>query len=410
MSTSSFPRAAHALVFAAALASAATAADRVTVDAGPRDRAEAVVEIALPTPMPGGWNLVAGDGTAAIPLQTDGDGHGWFVLRDLPRGKSRTYSLKANDTPGSAAPRIRAVKSPGAVRLEVGGKPALTYRTTPTEFPPDRGDLTPIFRRGGYIHPVLTPAGLQVTDDYPANHRHHHGIWFAWSHAEFEGRPTDTWNMGDGKGTVEFTALETTWDGAVHGGFRARHRQVDLTSGKPRVALEEIWSVRLLDLSLAPGRGAHVFDVDVTDSCAGTEPFRLPEYRYGGIGVRGNWAWNGPAALRFLNSEGVTDRSKGDKNQTTGRWAYLGGPLPGGWAGIAILGHPANALAPQPQRIHPTEPFLCLAPQQAGALAITPGKPLRSRYRFVAFDGDAVAGELERLWQDYAEPPVARVE
>jgi hypothetical protein len=46
-----------------------------------------------------------------------------------------------------------------------------------------------------------------VTDDYPANHKHHHGIWFAWTRVDFEGRKTDFWNMGDGKGTVEFVDL-----------------------------------------------------------------------------------------------------------------------------------------------------------------------------------------------------------
>jgi hypothetical protein len=299
---------------------------------------------------------------------------------------------------------------PGAVRLESGGRTALTYRTTPTPFPPDRPDLTPIFHRGGYIHPVLTPSGFPVTDDYPTNHRHHHGIWFAWSHAEFEGRPTDTWNMGEGKGTVEFVSVSATWDGAVHGGFRSHHREIDLTSGTPRPALDETWTVRLHDLGLSADRRAHVFDVEVTDACVAATPVRLPEYRYGGIGVRGNWAWNGPTALRFLNSEGVTDRSKGDKNQTSGRWAYMGGAVPGGSAGIALLGHPSNAMAPQPQRIHPAEPFLCFAPQQAGSLEIVPGKPLHLRYRFVAFDGEPVAAELERLWWDYAQPPEARLE
>jgi hypothetical protein len=151
-----------------------------------------------------------------------------------------------------------------------------------------------------------------------------------------------------------------------------------------------------------------VFDVDVTDACAGDSSVRLPLYRYGGIGVRGNWAWNGTNRMHFLNSEGVTNRANGDRAETVGRWAYLGGPVDGRWGGVAVLGHPANVHAPQPQRIHPTEPFLSMAPQQAGEVEIAPGKPLRLRYRFVALDGPPDARVLDRLWQDYAEPPVVR--
>ena len=83
---------------------------------------------------------------------------------------------------------MRALQEKGAVTLSAFGRPAFTYRTEKTEFPAGRDDLQEIFHRGGYIHPVLSPTGKQVTDDYPVNHKHHHGIWFAWTHTEFEGR------------------------------------------------------------------------------------------------------------------------------------------------------------------------------------------------------------------------------
>jgi hypothetical protein len=83
----------------------------------------------------------------------------------------------------------------------------------------------------------------------------------------------------------------------------------------------------------------------------------------------------------------------------------MGGVLDGALTGIAILGHPDNVRAPQPQRIHPTEPFLNFAPQQAGDVEILPGKPLTLRYRFVVVDGPPDRANLDRLWNDYAHPP-----
>ncbi|TLY32978.1 MAG: hypothetical protein E6K56_01925 [Ignavibacteria bacterium] len=53
----------------------------------------------------------------------------------------------------------------------------------------------------------------------------------------------------------------------------------------------------------------------------------------------------------------------------------------------------------QPMRLHPAEPFFCLAPQQIGDMEIAPDKPYVSRYRFIVADGPSDKVELERLWK-----------
>jgi hypothetical protein len=377
---------------------------KLTVEAGDFDRRDTVVECQLPRGVSG---LSAGGDTTLV--QHDENGRAWFVVRDLKRGAKKTYSFIKADGLVTAEAQTNA----GAVTLSAFGKKALVYRTQKTSLPPNRPDLKPIFERGGYIHPVLSPSGKQITDDYPSNHKHHHGIWFAWTHTEFEGRTPDFWNMGDGKGFVKFVSLYNIWSGPVHAGFISEHRQMDLTeqaeNGKPKTALVETWHGKLYAVGNEAKQPYFLFDLEIRDTCA-HGPIKLPQYRYGGIGVRGNWAWNGKDKLNFLNSEGSTDRSKGDKNETRGRWAHMGGMLDGALTGIAVLDHPDNVNAPQPQRIHPTEPFLNLAPQQAGDLEITPDKPLTLRYRFVVADGAPDKAELERLWNDYAHPPRVTLE
>ncbi len=74
-------------------------------------------------------------------------------------------------------------------------------------------------------------------------------------------------------------------------------------------------------------------------------------------------------------------------------------------AGIAILCHPANFRAPQPMRIHPTEPFFCSVPSQMGRWEIVPGQVYLSRYRYIVADGLPDRAELDRLQNDYANPP-----
>ncbi len=388
------------LVFLITGTVAGVAVESITVDAGDFDRRETIVECQLPIGVSG----LVSEGDHPV-VQHDASGKAWFIVSDLKRGEKRTYTFAKANGPV----RVGADEKPGIVTLTAFGKTAFVYRTEKTELPKDRSDLTPVFQRGGYIHPVLSPGGKQVTDDYPTNHKHHHGIWFAWTHTEFEGRTPDFWNMGDGKGTVEFVGLDKSWNGTVHAGFSSRHRQVDLSAPVPRTALNETWNVKLYAVGNQAKQPYFLFDLEVTDVCATDSPVKLPKYRYGGIGVRGNWAWNGKEHLNFLNSEGTTDRSKGENNETVGRWAHLGGAVDGALTGIAILGHPENASAPQPQRIHPTEPFFNFAPQQAVDLEIAPGKPFTARYRFVVADGAPDKAELERLWNDYAHPPKVEV-
>jgi hypothetical protein len=326
----------------------------------------------------------------------DVSGQASFVLPKLTKESAATFELIATERP--AQERVKLQREGSRLNATVGASRIFSYQAEP-EFP--RANIRASFLRGGYIHPVFSPSGLLVTDDYPTNHLHHHGIWFPWTKTEFEGRTPDFWNMGTGSGRVEFVAIEKSWGGPVHGGFVARHKFVDLSANPPKVALDETWEVRLYAISNV-ARPCWVFDLVSTQECASSSVLKLPKYHYGGLGFRGSTEWNVRDAQPFLTSEGIADKLKG--NETRGRWCYIGGPVNGKQTGVVILDHPQNFRAPQPMRLNPTEPFFCYAPSQLGDFAIEPGKPYVSRYRFVVFDGAPDASEIDRLWNDYARP------
>jgi hypothetical protein len=374
----------------------------VVVSSGDYDRAESPVHFFLPKDAPSPPRLIDADG-AAVPFQVSEAGEASFILRKLDRGKQTEFRI-VQDAATKSASTVKAVRNESALRIAIDGQPAVSYQAEPGPLP--RANIKPLFARGGYLHPVLSPSGRLVTDDYPPNHVHHHGIWFPWTKTEFEGRYPDFWNMGDGKGRVEHVALDKAWDGPVHGGFQARHQFVDLTWNEPRTALFETWEIRVYNIQLS-GRPARLFDLYSSQNCATTSPLVLPEYHYGGLGVRGNWSWNGADKTFFLTSEGETDRVKG--NQTRARWCHMGGVVDGELTGIAILCHPGNFRAPQPMRIHPTEPFFCYAPSQLGQWEIRPGNSYQSRYRFVVQDGAPDRAALDRFWNDYANPPTVEI-
>jgi hypothetical protein len=375
----------------------------VTVAAGPFDRRDTVVTFRLPKELQGRKVALRDEAGKLLDLQIDEGDQASFVLAKLPANAARSYRLEAGKGgPSIAAKGVEVKRDGNRLAISANGHPVIGYQAA-GELP--RPDIKPIFTRGGYIHAVYTPSGRVISDDYPANHLHHHGVWFAWTKTAFEGRHPDFWNMGDGTGTVEFVALDKTWSGPVQAGLKARNRYVDLKAPQPKTVLNEEWQVRVY----AGGQGEKpytMFDLISTQQCATSEPLVLPEYHYGGVGFRGRGNWDGKEHATFLTSEGK-DRSNG--HATRARWCAIGGLVDGQSAGIAILCHPENFRAPQPMRIHPDEPFFCYAPSQLGDWKIAPGQLYVSRYRFVAFDGTPDKAQLERLWNDYANPVEVRV-
>lgn len=298
-----------------------------------------------------------------------------------------------------------------SVRLECGDdsvtfklrdKPVVTYRggrgTLPAGVPEE-------YRRAGYLHPLVTPAGAVVTGDYPKNHRHHHGVWAAWTWTEIDGRKPDFWNMGQKKGRVEMIQWLGARESAGGGEIETLHRYVDLTAKTPVTVLLEGWKVRV---PATPVGKPHRIDLTLRQTNVTEHPLALPEYRYGGLGFRGLDAWDGAANCRFLTSEGVTERGRG--NESRGRWCWVGGPARGGdgsdaVAGVVLLAHPSNARFPEPMRIHPTEPFFCWSPQQAGDFSLPPRGVHVMRYRILVADGPPDPKEIEREWLEWSREP-----
>jgi hypothetical protein len=369
-------------------------------------RGEIALTIDLPRGLPGDALQLRDEDGDVAPLQVALDRRASFILAGLAPGERRRLTIEpALDR--RPRPVVEATRRPDRVDITIDQRQTVVYRGDESLGPPLDPAVKPILRRGGYLHPVLTPQGRVVTDDYPPNHLHHHGIWSAWADSRVAGRAVDFWNMGEGTGAVQFETLIDTWSGPVHGGVRARHRFVDLGTSPPTTALTEEWHVTVY--AVGRGRPAYrVLDVVSRQDAATRDPVELAQYLYGGIGVRGNRAWNGATAMQFLTSEG---RTRTDGHGTRARWCYMGGLVGAGsgggrsTGGIVIFDHPQNLRHPQPMRLHPNEPFFSYAPVQIGAFAIQPGQPYVARYRFVTIDTPPDPALFERLWRDFAHPP-----
>ena len=384
-------------------AACATAVDSVVIEvaAGDYVREDAVASAALPPSLQSraDLSLTRLDTGQAVPVQVDRSGEkprGVWIIRDrLDKGEVRKYRL-APGTGRRSSVGVSLVRDDKRLLVKVNGKTVFTYNhaTVPSPDPKQ-----PYYARSGYIHPLYDPSGRVITDDFNPDHAHQHGIMFAWRKTTFEGRESNGWDQKTGTGRVEHVELKELVEGPVFGCFTARLRQVDLTApGGPKPVLDETWLVRVYNLA-----DGFLFDLESTQTCAGSAPVTIEKIHYGGLMIRGHAAWHGDN-FDLLTSEG---RGKSDGNQTRPFWVDIRGPLDGQLSGVTIFDHPGNFRFPQPARLHPTMPYFCFAPAALGAFTIEPGKPYTSRYRFWVHTGEPTTAQ--RFWEDYAHPVAARV-
>jgi methane monooxygenase PmoA-like len=306
----------------------------------------------------------------------------------------------------SSAADIQVEKLNSVLHFSTGGKTICDYQMEAGEVPEG---VAAVFKHGAHLHPVYSPSGKVVTGNHPEDHRWHRGIWLAWTKTVFGDSHPDFWNQGKGEGKnksgdqilaeVRFAKLEKSWGGADGGGFVSQHLFLDHSHAPDQKVLNETWEVAVAQKDL-DGKPANIIDLTSTQTCATDKPLNLPIYHYGGLGVRGNLAWNPVEAVTMLTSEGH-DRAKGDS--TKGKWVHIGGQVDGAPTGMVILIHPSNFRSPQPLRLNPKNPQLCIAPSQDGDWSIEPGKPYVSKYRILVFDGAPDAKWIEAQWQNYAK-------
>jgi hypothetical protein len=294
---------------------------------------------------------------------------------------------------------LKLTETEAVIRVILRDKPVLEY--VKKEKPVPAG-IEPHFRRSGYIHPVYTPTGHEITGDFPADHAHQHALYFAWTKASFDGKEVDFWNQAKDLGRIEFREVVKMKEDEQQVSFSVKHA-FTVGSGEKRVdAIYEIWTVTVHQTPA----DSYLFDIESVQECATAKPLKLPKYHYGGMAFRGNAQWlkqEGdhsiqPGDLQILTSEGK-DRWKG--NETRPNWIALSGKIDGQDVSATVFCSPKNFRAPQPVRIHPNKPYFCFTPMAEGPFAISPGEKYTSRYRYLVTSNPANKERFEEHWKDY---------
>ncbi|MCF3111463.1 PmoA family protein [Niabella sp. CC-SYL272] len=341
----------------------------------------------------------------AVPFQVaPGNGRRLYWMLEPGRQKLRSFELVKTTESQSAAGSLQTDLENGAVTIRYGNKNFLRYHSE-TVYPPKGIDTA--YKRSGFIHPLWTPNGEELTRINAPDHYHHWGMWNPWTHVLFEKDTVDFWNLRDRKGTVRFAGFGALVNGPVYSGYEALHQHIVFKKdGTEKNALNELQTVRIYRPD-DRNNNYYIMDVTVQLSCAGASPVKLLEYRYGGLGIRATAEWNKDNSVIFT-SEGK-DRKAADGS--TARWCVAQGQLHQQYGGLEMMSHPANYNYPEPLRVWPEnmnnrgDVFLNLSPTKNKDWLLEPGKEYLLRYRFLVFNNRLPKEQAEEAWQAFAHPP-----
>lgn len=349
---------------------------------------------------------INGSTETSVPFQIQQGEHRiltWNVNTAGNTKKKRTYRLI------QAAPakfnQVAAKDGDGALTIQAGNKNLLRYHFQ-TVYPPAGIDTN--FKRSGFIHPLWTPKGQELTRIQAPDHYHHYGIWNPWTHVLFESDTVDFWNIKGRQGTVRFAKFISETNGNVFSEFEALHEHVAMKkrNGGEKVALNELQTIKVYQ----PDAGSDYYIVDITSkmSCASESPFKILAYRYAGLGWRTTGFWDNKNC-EVLTSEGKTRK---DTDNSKARWCIVQGALPDNeYGGAVMLSYPGNYNHPEPMRIWVEntngrgDMFANFSPTKDKDWTLEPGKTYVLKYRLVVFNGKFDKEKAESAWQYFAAPP-----
>jgi len=334
----------------------------------------------------------------------------WILDGTTDAGKKREFFLYKN-TLQKVQNAITAELTTDDIILKKGTSEILHYRKS-VMYPPQGVDTA--YKRSGFIHPMFSPSGNILTRVKAPDHYHHFGIWNPWTRVRIGNHVTDFWNLYEKQGTARFAGINSTVNGPVFGGFSVKQDHIDFQGAKPEeLALNEVWDVRAWNTEPVEGINAYLVDLTTFLSVAGNDPIVFEAYRYGGgIGIRANAEWNKNNST-VLTSEGKTRK---DADGTRARWTDLNGAFKDkGNSGITFFSHPANREHPEPMRVWPEsqngtgDVYFEFSPIRLKSWDLSPGNVYELKYRMLVYDGKIDKTIADRIWNDFAYPPVVSV-
>jgi hypothetical protein len=271
----------------------------------------------------------------------------------------------------------------GALTVRDGQVDVLTYRFG-DQF---KKGLDPEQTRSCYIHPLYSLDGKVLTEDFPEDHLHHHGIFWTWPIVKTRGQDTQTWHPANLRQ------------------YFVRWHKREVKDGRATLSVENAWKLdgrevvarEIVTLHIHPvvddGRA---IDLELRIEAVGG-PLTLqgtPDQNkgYGGFSLRG--------APMFTGAVMTTDQGSLEKDSTnvTFRWADLSIRE----LGMAVFVSPDHAGFPTTWLIRNSYAgFLNASWPGLKPFVLQSGQPIKLRYRMYVHRGDTTAGHVNQAYKRY---------
>jgi hypothetical protein len=238
-----------------------------------------------------------------------------------------------------------------------------------------------------FWYPLYTPTGLRLTENSPADHPHHHSLWFG--HADVNGY--DIWSETGKEGRIVLQEIRDVVAGPVFAGWTETNFWLSPAREK---LLEEDRTHRLWRMEQG-------YLLDICFIFRATEgEVRFGQAKDGGLGLR-------VADSMDVEDGGVIVNSRGDRNEAgtfdrPADWVDFSGLVAGRVGGLALFNGPdvpphpwfTRDYGPALSNFMRFEPFTLAAEEQ-----------LQLSFRVYLHDGDAAAAEVAEHYLAYRRPP-----
>lgn len=249
------------------------------------------------------------------------------------------------------------------------------------------------YRRTAYLHPLYGLDGEVLTEDFPRDHYHHRGVFWAWPEGKAGDRKMDVWTLKDARQVFDSWVEREVRDGVVHIGMRNNW----VFDDAPALPVVRETVMMVVHPVTAEGRA---IDFSIQLENVSKEEFSLlgaANKGYGGFCVRP------PAACKPMEFTTALGAQKEDALRVASPWADVSfacdkdGPK----SGMAIFQHPANPDYPHDGWLLRHYAFLGAAWPHETTYVMPPQASVTLQYRLYLHRGDAAQGKVAEAFAAY---------
>jgi hypothetical protein len=249
--------------------------------------------------------------------------------------------------------------------------------------------------RKSYLHPIMSPNGVELTGFEPQDQSWQRGLWFAWQYVNGanyseEGLP----ELGP-EGAVEFIEPEAIEAGPHEIMIRSHYHY------HPKAGSVVMHDARIVSIATPSNGNSYAIDWDL--AFTPTVDVTIEPLREGGSS---GLAWRAARGLGDFTLHNSNGEHGDDARYKRAAWVDLSGKVvddSARSAGMAFMVHPSTPRTPAHWNIV-TEPgagLLNPSPVLDEELCLAAGEVLRLRYRILVHDGTLTPEGVEEEYQQY---------